>query len=154
MQCEICGKDAGKGIKVRVEGSEMRVCRNCSSLGTKVEKKPPSGRSGKTSARKKTSGTGSSSSSGSSSASTSGSRSKSYGSSKSIYDEIDEVVIDYPERIKRAREMRGLTQEELSDKVNEKTSLIRKLERGDKLPEDTVVSKLEKFLDIELTESE
>jgi putative transcription factor len=65
---------------------------------------------------------------------------------------MDEVVQDYDERIRSARESRGLSQEELAKQLNEKASLIRKLERGDVLPSDSVQRKLEKELDISLTE--
>ena len=69
-----------------------------------------------------------------------------------MFDEMDEVVTDYDDRIRTARESEGLTQEELANQLNEKASLIRKLERGDVLPSDKVQRKLEKALDITLSE--
>jgi putative transcription factor len=68
-----------------------------------------------------------------------------------MFDEMDEVVQDYDDRIRDGRADRGLTQEELADQLNEKASLIRKLERGDVLPNDTVQRKLEKALDLSLS---
>lgn len=65
---------------------------------------------------------------------------------------MDEVATDYDERIRTAREDRGLTQEELANELNEKASLIRKLERSDVLPSDEVQTKLERELDISLSE--
>jgi putative transcription factor len=70
-----------------------------------------------------------------------------------MFDEMDEVVADYDQRIRTAREGEGLTQEELAQQISEKASLIRKLEQGDMLPSDDVQHKLEKKLDITLTES-
>jgi putative transcription factor len=70
-----------------------------------------------------------------------------------MFDEMDEVAQDYDERIRRGRESAGLTQEELANALNEKASLIRKLERGDVLPSDSVQRKLERKLDIALTEA-
>jgi putative transcription factor len=64
---------------------------------------------------------------------------------------MDEVVQDYDDRIRDARESEGLTQEELADQLNEKASLIRKLERGDVLPSDSIQRKLERQLGIELS---
>ena len=64
---------------------------------------------------------------------------------------MDEVVQDYDDRIRTARESKGLTQEELAKQLNEKASLIRKLERGDVLPSDSVQRKLERELGIDLT---
>ena len=67
---------------------------------------------------------------------------------------MEEVATDYDDRIRSAREAEGLSQEELADQLNEKASLIRKLERGDTLPTDEVQKKLERALDISLVEGE
>jgi putative transcription factor len=69
-----------------------------------------------------------------------------------MFDEMDEVAQDYDQRIRNARESEGLSQEDLAKQLNEKASLIRKLERGDTLPTDSVQRKLEKALGISLTE--
>jgi putative transcription factor len=68
-----------------------------------------------------------------------------------MFDEMDEIAQDYDERIRSAREQSGLSQEELAKQLNEKASLIRKLEHGDTLPSDDVQRKLEKALDIDLS---
>ncbi len=67
---------------------------------------------------------------------------------------MDTVASDYDDRIRSAREDRGMSQEDLADELNEKRSLIRKLERGDVLPSDDVQQKLEGTFDISLTEGE
>ena len=64
---------------------------------------------------------------------------------------MDEIAQDYDERIRDARENTGMSQEDLAKQLNEKASLIRKLERGDVLPSDEVQTKLERELDIALT---
>ena len=64
---------------------------------------------------------------------------------------MDELAQDYDERIRESREAAGLSQEDLASELNEKASLIRKLERGDILPSDEVQGKLERKLDIQLT---
>jgi putative transcription factor len=69
-----------------------------------------------------------------------------------MFDDMDEVATDYDDRIRTAREDRGLSQEDLANQLNEKASLIRKLERGDVLPSDEVQRKLERELDISLSE--
>jgi len=129
MQCEICGKDAETTVKVRVEGSEMQVCLNCKSLGQEIQKKPSKGKKEKITVKKKTSP-----------------------QRKSVYDEMDQIVSEYGEIIKNARENKGLTQDELADKINEKSSVISKLENEKKLPEEKVIKKLESFLEIKLRE--
>jgi len=67
---------------------------------------------------------------------------------------MDEIATDYDDRIRQARESRGLSQEELAQSLNEKASLIRKLERGDIMPPDSVREKIERKLDISLVEGE
>jgi putative transcription factor len=69
-----------------------------------------------------------------------------------MFDDMEEIASDYDSRIRQARESRGMSQEELAKSLNEKASLIRKLERGDILPPDTVRKKLERKLDISLVE--
>lgn len=65
---------------------------------------------------------------------------------------MDVIADDYPDRIREARESRGQSQEELAQQLNEKASLIRKLERGDMQPSDAIQTKLERHLDITLSE--
>jgi putative transcription factor len=69
-----------------------------------------------------------------------------------MFDDMEELATDYDQRIRDARESLGLSQQELAGELNEKTSLIRKLERGDILPSDSVQRKLERKLDISLVE--
>lgn len=68
-----------------------------------------------------------------------------------MFDEMEELASDYDEQIRAAREREGLSQEDLAKSLNEKASLIRKLERGEILPSDDVQKKLERHLDISLT---
>jgi putative transcription factor len=70
-----------------------------------------------------------------------------------MFDQMDELAGDYDDRIRNAREAEGVSQEELADELNEKASVIRKLERGDSLPSDDVRQKVESHLGITLTES-
>jgi putative transcription factor len=149
VQCEMCGTETGAPKTVKVEGAELEVCADCADFGTEVRTEETSSTSTKYS-------TSSSSSSSSGSGSGSGASSSSSGSGggrrRDMFDDMDEVVPDYDGRIRSARESRGLSQEDLARELNEKASLIRKLERGDMLPTDSVQSKLERELDIALTE--
>lgn len=70
-----------------------------------------------------------------------------------MFDEMDVLADDYPDRIREAREDAGLSQEELAGELHEKASLIRKLERGDMQPNDNVQQKIERELDIALSET-
>jgi putative transcription factor len=68
-----------------------------------------------------------------------------------MFDEMDEIAQDFDEQIRSAREERGLSQSELAKQLNEKASLIRKLEQGNSLPSDDVRAKIERALEIDLS---
>lgn len=63
-----------------------------------------------------------------------------------------DLALDYPERIRRARESKGWRREDLAKKINEKLSIIEKLEKGKIRPDDKLVSKLERALRVKLRE--
>ena len=146
VQCEMCGAETASPTTVKIEGAELDVCDDCTDFGTEVEQQPTGGASTKYSTGSSSGTTNESSSAGGDSGSAGGSR------RRDMFDDMDEVVQDYDERIRTAREAAGLSQKELAQELNEKASLIRKLERGASLPSDSVQSKLERKLDITLTE--
>lgn len=149
-QCEMCGADKPSLTTAKVEGAELDLCDECKDFGTEVQTSTES----TTSTKYSTSDSSSGESSGSQSSTATGS-STSGGSSASrrrdMFDDMDELVPDYDERIREAREAAGLSQEDLAKSLNEKASLIRKLERGDMLPSDAVQRKIERELDVSLS---
>lgn len=145
-QCEMCGAEKSSLTTTKVEGAELELCEDCKGFGTEVRTESSSSTSTKYSTSS-SSGTSSSSSSSSSGGSSSGGRRR-----RDMFDQMDELAGDYDARIREARERDGMSQEELAKSLNEKASLIRKLERGDILPSDSVQKKLERALDISLTE--
>jgi len=68
-----------------------------------------------------------------------------------MFDEMDEIAQDFDDQIRSARESNGLSQKELAKQLNEKASLIKKLEQGNSLPSDDVRGKLESALGIDLS---
>jgi putative transcription factor len=142
-QCEMCGAERASLTTTKVEGAELELCDDCTEFGTEVTTTSSS-----TSTKYSTS---SSSSAGSSSADDSGGSTATRRRSD-MFDDMEEIAGDYDTRIRDAREGEGLSQEDLADELNEKASLIRKLERGDILPPDEVRTKLERRLDISLVE--
>lgn len=146
VQCEMCGTEVPDPKTVKVEGAELDVCDECADFGTEVKQDSSSTTSTKYS-------TSSSGSSGSSSGSSSSSESSGGRRRRDMFDEMEELVSDYDERIRDAREGAELSQEELANELKEKASVIRKVERGDSLPSDDVREKLERELGITLTES-
>lgn len=145
VQCEMCGAETSSPTTVEIEGAELDVCDDCADFGTEVEQQSTGSASTKYSTDSSSGGSSGSSSAGGASGSSNTRR-------RDMFDDMDEVVQDYDERIRNAREAAGLSQKELAQELNEKASLIRKLERGASLPSDSVQGKLERKLDITLTE--
>ncbi|GAD52449.1 HTH-type transcriptional regulator [Halarchaeum acidiphilum MH1-52-1] len=146
VQCEMCGAETANPKTIKVEGAELDVCDDCTEFGTEVKTESSS----TTSTKYSTSSSGESSgSSGSSGGSSGGSRRR----RRDMFDEMQELASDYDDRIRNAREQGEYSQEDLASELNEKASLVRKLERGDILPSDDVRKKLEKKLGISLLEA-
>ena len=137
MQCEICGSEIrGRPLKVTIDKSELEVCANCAKLGTVDNKRTPVSR--KISPVAPAARTA---------------RPKSQKPRKSVFEGFTEdLVDDYDQVIRDARQSRGWTQEVLATKIKEKASLIKKVERGEIVPEESVRTKLEKTLNVKLTE--
>ena len=126
MRCELCGKEEGYLHRVLIEGVEMMVCSTCAAYGKPVT----------TPQRKKA-------------AAAPPPRTEYYG--RDIFEKMDkEIVPDWGERIKKAREVHGLSRQELGAMVSEKTTTIAKIENHELRPPDETVKKLEKVLDITL----
>jgi putative transcription factor len=148
VQCEMCGTETSSPKTVKVEGAELQVCDQCAEFGTEVKTESTSSTSTKYSTSSSSSSSSSSSGGSTSSGGGGGSRRRS-----DMFDDMDEIAQDYDEKIRTARESRGLSQKELAQELNEKASLIRKLERSETLPSDEIQTKLERFLEIDLSGS-
>jgi putative transcription factor len=61
-----------------------------------------------------------------------------------------ELAEDFSAKIKQAREKLGLSHEDLGRKLNEKVSVLRKIETGKMTPNDVLTKKLEHELKIKL----
>lgn len=131
MQCEICGSDIkGNPIRVNVEGTNLDVCKQCAHYGKPSDKWSPVSR--KISPVEKVVITRK--------------------PRRDIFDIDDEITPEYAEIIRKARESMGLSVEELASRIMEKVSLLKKIEREEIIPEDSVRKKLENTLNIKLTE--
>ena len=103
-----------------VEGSILKVCKTCVKFGELIEIKKPVPE-------------------------------RSESKLENIKEEIiEEIVEDYPIKIKKARESLNLLQKELARKIAEKESVIHNLESGHLVPSIDFARKLEKFLNIKL----
>jgi putative transcription factor len=163
-QCEMCGAETSSPRTVKIEGAELDVCDSCAGFGTEVREQG----SESTSTKYSTGSSGSSGRSGRSGGGESGGESAGSGAGESgggsgsggsrsgsrrpdPFDD-DTLAQDYDDRLREAREGTGLSQADLAKELNEKASLIRKLERGEMLPSNRVQKKLERRFDIDLTE--
>jgi putative transcription factor len=132
MDCEICGSEIKDNpTRVTVEGTVLDVCSKCAHYGKPQDKWMPVSR--KMTPTEKVI--------------------VSYKPKRDAFDKLDdEINSDYAQIIRKARESRGLTIEDLGAKMMEKATLIRKIERKELIPEDTIRKKLETTLNIKLTE--
>ena len=130
MQCEICGRlILGQPKKTIVEGAKLTVCEECSLHGKESWEDPKP----RALAYPK-------------------SVSKPFRSSKTGSLDDDQVLIpDFSLTIKREREKKGWSQGELASKINEKVSLVSKIETGKLISNIVVTKKLEHLFEIKLT---
>ena len=134
MECEICGKNVPEHnpIRAKIEGSVMVVCKECSKLGT-IQKAPPKPKFRKQEKTKRPKTT----------------RNKRYSSRD---EPTEELIEDYNFEIRKARESRDWSREELGKKINERVSVITRIETGKMTPDVKLTKKLEKVLNIKLLE--
>ena len=113
----------GELCSALIENSLMSVCKKCLSFGKKVE------------------------------------RNKNFNVneiiSKRYYKEgkITLLKENYSNLIKEGREKLKLSQEDIANKLNEKVSLIKKVENREIIPNENLIKKLENFFKINLQES-
>ena len=131
-ECPICGSVIwGKGQKVLLEGAKITVCQVCAKHGKKVSATQPSSKMKFQDEKRRV-------------------KTKK-GSFNRISDISDvELVSDYAKKIKSTRSARGLTQEKFAQKINEKPSLLRRIESGKAEPTIKLAKKIEKFYNIKL----
>ena len=114
----------GTLIKTIVEGAELNVCNKCSKFGRVI---------GTIEETKVTE-----------------SKSKKINAPKK--ETLQIIIGDYAEKIKIRRESLDLTQEQFAKKINEKESIIQKIESKHYEPSIDLAKKIEHFLNIRLIE--
>ena len=122
-KCQLCGEETDSTVKAKIEGAVMRVCSSCAEMGEKIKSKSKKNNSSKKkkSKRRKTSKT-----------------------------EEKVLANNYGKKIRDERENRELTMEELADQMNEKTSVIQKVEQEELKPDKKLAGKISKKLGINL----
>lgn len=136
MLCELCGKDVARTRSVSIEGSILSVCNECARFGTEPSGPVPAQRRGNPVVAERLE------------------RRQRRLAERDVYAmaPAEEIVPDFGMRIRRAREARGWKQADLGAKINERASVVAKLETGVMNPSDSLARKLEKALLIKLRE--
>ncbi|PIV69179.1 MAG: TIGR00270 family protein [Euryarchaeota archaeon CG01_land_8_20_14_3_00_38_12] len=132
MICEMCGKKVSNLKTVLIEGSMLNVCPNCARFGKPVKPEiaaTPVEIAQRLELREKRLRT------------------------KNVFENIEnELVDDYAKKIRDARTKMNLTPEELGKRINEKKTVITKIESKSMRPDENLIKKLETTLNIKLTE--
>jgi len=126
-ECSICGSIIwGKGVKVLIEGAKITVCQACAKHGKKIYipqiSKPKQKKSLQTKSTFK----------------------------KLELDDGLEIVSDYHHKIRKARQSLSLNQDHFAQKLNEKPSLMRRIEAGKVEPTIKLAKKIERVYNIKL----
>ena len=141
MICEMCGQEVEAVSRVRVEGSVLNLCASCARFGTPLD--PPA------------TATAHPASAGSSSPHSAAPRPVARSRNteeRDLFRELPEMELaeDWPKRIRQAREKLGWTPEEFAKRLNEKKSLVLKMEAGHFRPPDATIRKVESLLKVRL----
>ena len=132
MQCEVCGRQIfGAPIRAIIEGAKMTVCSECAKLGSGYWESKPQRRGKKSVKRQPIT-------------------SFSKRQQRPTVTETLELVGDFGQRVRQAREGLGLSHEDLGRKIRERVSVIRKIESGKMVPDLALAEKLEHALKITL----
>lgn len=131
MNCEICGRVIrGSGYTIIMDGAHLLVCEDCRSYGT-----PDTGMGVDVKARRMP-----------------GVKPVMGRVRRPSIPEIPKLMVveDFPSIVRDARLTLGLTQKELAAKINERASVIQKVEVGKLTPDLKLARKLERILRVNL----
>ncbi len=134
MRCEVCGhRINGKPLTAMIEGAKLTVCIACSKHGRICQPEPKpkliTQRLRPAPARP---------------------RMQIPKPQTPTVDTSQELVENFHAKIRQARERLGLSHEDLGKRINEKVSLLRKIETGKMTPDNRLASLLERTLKIKL----
>ncbi|MBN2458818.1 TIGR00270 family protein [Candidatus Woesearchaeota archaeon] len=132
--CDMCSSE-DKVYRIELEGSMLNVCEKCASFGRVIGKiRPEEAPKQKKRQEQKAK------------------EELSLAKARKETETIQMIVPSYPELIRKSREKMGLKQEDFAKKLNEKESVIQKLESGIMKPSIDLARKLERFLKVRLVD--
>jgi putative transcription factor len=137
MACEMCGRPLPTVGTIDVEGARMRVCQGCTRFGKPVAEPAPAG-AGHLSASRMEQGLRQ--------------RQQRMAPRPAALETDEELVPDFGDRVRKARQAKRLKVEDVAKAINEKTSILQKIEAGTFHPDPMVTAKLERSLGIRLRE--
>lgn len=137
MICEMCGKDVPQTRAVIVEGTKLNVCPGCAKFGEDYRAQTSGAPVSQTVIDQRLE------------------RRERRMKSKDIYAGTTsvELIDDYGGAIRAAREARGMDLEQFAASIQEKKGLLAKVEANNQIPDDKLIKKIEKALDIKLMEA-
>lgn len=134
MRCEVCGcRINGKPYNVIIEGAKLTACVECAKLGKPYYEEPKPKM-----AVSRLKGT------------PTPLRIQTKKPQAPTVDTSLELMENFHSKIRHAREKLGLSHEELGKRINEKVSLLRKIETGKMTPDNRLATMLEHTLKIKL----
>jgi putative transcription factor len=137
MRCEVCGREIlGPPQRRIIEGARLTVCSRCAAFGT-AEWTPGRPTPARTPNRKQT-------------PEASAPRPRLRNDVESV--EQHELIENYGAQIRKARQKLGLSEKDLAKKMQEKESVIKNLEKQDLTPDNKLISKLRKYLGLDIVE--
>lgn len=132
MRCEVCGRKIyGKSFRAIIEGAKLTVCTECSKHGTIIWEEPESPTTQKPRAAMPM-------------------KTQRIEKPQRAVETAVELAEGFDVKIRQAREKLGLSHEELGKRLNEKVSVLRKIETGKMTPDNKLAAKLEHALKIKL----
>jgi putative transcription factor len=135
VRCEVCGRKIHTSpIKAEIEGAKLTVCIECSKHG-RILTRDEIELSQKTLRTQ---------------IPASPIRLQTKKKPEAKVEITQEMTENYFAKIRQAREKLGLSHEELGKRLNEKASVLRKIETGKMTPNNMLVTKLEHVLKIKL----
>ncbi|MCL2510008.1 MAG: multiprotein bridging factor aMBF1 [Methanomassiliicoccaceae archaeon] len=141
MICEMCGKEVPITKPMLVEGSKLNLCPNCARFGDEYK------------AANATSSTPGAAPVPKTVIEDRLQRRERRMQTRDIYSASSRELIDnYGEAIRSAREAKGLDLEEFAKSIFERKGTVARIEANDLVPDDKLIAKFEKALDIRLKE--
>ncbi len=125
-ECTLCGKNVEKLFLAKVEGSKIEVCEKCGKYGEIIEEiKPKAKKEGPLLIEKEI---------------------------PELEETEEELKSNYGKIIIQTRQKKGLERKEFAMKINEKESIIRRVEKQQMIPDERLRKKIENSLNIKLTQ--